>query len=260
MRKTMRILLIRHGNSEGNVDEAAYAAYGDPRVPLTETGGLQAHMAGRFVKKYSQANGIEQWSPVFVSSFLRPQQTLSAIFKAAGRGLFPEKPYEDPRLTEQSFGFISYAASQKGFFPKILSKLLIAFSRAVYADNPYSAKPLFGESPKEIAAHTKTFIDGTLQRDLAQGHENIMIVSHGAVMKAFLMSWFHLPMSAWQDLETPGNCDCYVIEGEPGNWRVRKIYDGETFEECDIDLIEHIKYPTWESLPPAPDALVPKDA
>jgi len=64
-----------------------------------------------------------------------------------------------------------------------------------------------------------------------------------------------LPITAWKELETPGNCDLYVIDGAPKKWQVRKIFNGETGKECDIDPIAHIVRPTFASLPEPPPAL-----
>ena len=47
----MRILLVRHGESEGNVDEQAYITIGDSRIGLTEKGWEQAEGTGIFLKK-----------------------------------------------------------------------------------------------------------------------------------------------------------------------------------------------------------------
>ena len=38
-----RIILLRHGQSMGNVDESAYVNTADWRIPLTEIGRKQAH-------------------------------------------------------------------------------------------------------------------------------------------------------------------------------------------------------------------------
>ena len=41
-----RIILLRHGQSLGNVDESAYVTTADWRIPLTDLGKDQAH--GKF--------------------------------------------------------------------------------------------------------------------------------------------------------------------------------------------------------------------
>lgn len=42
-----RIILLRHGQSLGNVDESAYVTTADWRIPLTDLGKDQAH--GKFL-------------------------------------------------------------------------------------------------------------------------------------------------------------------------------------------------------------------
>ncbi|MEM7680279.1 MAG: hypothetical protein AAF182_04695, partial [Pseudomonadota bacterium] len=79
---------------------------------------------------------------------------------------------------------------------------------------------------------------------------------HGAVMKAFMMHWFHLyDRESWKALDTPGNCDVIVIEGEKGNWSVKKIYDGERAQSLldhPINLIEGILRPNERPTPLPP--------
>ena len=48
----MRIFLVRHGESLGNVDETAYARMGDHNVPLTDLGVQQAVLSGQFIRDW----------------------------------------------------------------------------------------------------------------------------------------------------------------------------------------------------------------
>ena len=45
-----RIILLRHGQSLGNVDESAYVTTADWRIPLTDLGKDQAH--GKFLTNF----------------------------------------------------------------------------------------------------------------------------------------------------------------------------------------------------------------
>jgi hypothetical protein len=49
--KPRRIILMRHGESEGNVDPTIYSRKPDNKVELTENGHLQAKEAGKALKK-----------------------------------------------------------------------------------------------------------------------------------------------------------------------------------------------------------------
>ncbi len=45
-----RIILVRHGQSEGNVDEAAYGRTPDSQISLTLEGNEQAKLLGKKIK------------------------------------------------------------------------------------------------------------------------------------------------------------------------------------------------------------------
>ncbi|MCE5166293.1 hypothetical protein HAX54_016983, partial [Datura stramonium] len=70
-----RIILVRHGESEGNVDKNVYATVPDHRVQLTEKGIEQAKKAGELIR------GVVGKSKVYfyVSPFLRTRETLNEI-------------------------------------------------------------------------------------------------------------------------------------------------------------------------------------
>ena len=72
-----RIVLIRHGQSVGNVDESAYVTTADWRIPLTDRGREQAFSAGKTLK------GLIGEKEVFfyVSPYLRTAETLREVVK-----------------------------------------------------------------------------------------------------------------------------------------------------------------------------------
>lgn len=77
----MRILLVRHGESLGNVDPLAYGRVGDPRIPLTAEGQRQVRGTGDFLASYYQAHprdGRTHPQTVDTSTWLRAVQTEEA--------------------------------------------------------------------------------------------------------------------------------------------------------------------------------------
>lgn len=46
-----RIILVRHGESEGNVDESVYTRVPDPKIGLTNRGKVQAEQCGERIKR-----------------------------------------------------------------------------------------------------------------------------------------------------------------------------------------------------------------
>lgn len=254
-REKIRLLLCRHGRSQGNDDPRAYAAVGDAEIGLIEIGWQQAIHLGQHLGGYYSESGTQVWPMLFVSSYPRAQQTLSGVLHGMGPDIFSATPkiLEDPRLIEQSFGTLAELSSSGNPPDSPAAAFMLESSRSAYKNAPFSARPPFGESPKDIVVNVKSFIDGTLKRDIEEGKKDFLFITHGAVMKAFLMTWFHLPITAWKTLNTPGNCDVILIEGTPKNWHARKIYDGEKGIAVDIDPLAHIQRLTVNSLPPVPE-------
>ena len=98
--RAKRIILIRHGESEGNVDESAYVNTADWQICLTDKGKRQAQNAGAKLKKLlSEDDSIF----FYVSPYKRTLQTLAEI-----QDYFPKEQIwgirEEPRIAEQQFG------------------------------------------------------------------------------------------------------------------------------------------------------------
>ena len=67
-----RIILVRHGQSEGNVDEAAYEDCPDNKIRLTQKGRAQAFEAG---KRLANIIGDESMH-IFFSPYMRTRETM----------------------------------------------------------------------------------------------------------------------------------------------------------------------------------------
>ena len=96
-KRPRRIILVRHGQSQGNVDDKVYATVPDSQIALTERGFAQAVVAGLQIRSLV-GNGTVR---VFYSPYLRTKQTMLAILQAfdSQRVLLSS----EPRLREQDF-------------------------------------------------------------------------------------------------------------------------------------------------------------
>ncbi len=256
----MRILLVRHGESEGNVDATAYIKKGDRGVGLTDTGWQQAIGAGNFLKDVYK--GAVGWPVVYISSYQRTKETFRGLYEGI-KGNFPQEPklYEDPRLIEKFFGAASHLhhpAENLSDEEKLIYSTILDLSKKVNHVDPFTSSHLFGNSTKDTLTSVKNFLDGTFKRDCDEGKKDFLFVTHGAVIQAFLMSWAHLPMDAKNKVGNPHNCDVISIEGTPKNWTIRKIYDGEKFEAVDIEILKNIKPFSIDDLPPLSAQFQPK--
>lgn len=103
-----RIILVRHGESEGNRDGAAYTTVPDHRIALTQQGITQARNAGTQIQRViSNSDNIiddNNWKVYFyVSPYTRTRSSLREIARS-----FPRKSVigvrEECRIREQDFG------------------------------------------------------------------------------------------------------------------------------------------------------------
>lgn len=74
-----RIILIRHGESQGNVDVTAYSHIPDNRMPLSQKGRKQAHAAGRSLRQYI---GHDETVRFFLSPYKRTRETFEHIMES----------------------------------------------------------------------------------------------------------------------------------------------------------------------------------
>jgi len=100
-----RIVLLRHGESEANVDPAVYARVPDWRIALTANGVEQAQEAGR---KIAGLIGSESFG-VFSSPYVRTEQTKNAMLEGMGRE--PVFDYQGTTLREQEYDNMPPAVS-----------------------------------------------------------------------------------------------------------------------------------------------------
>jgi broad specificity phosphatase PhoE len=99
-----RIILVRHGESLGNVDESAYTRIPDSKICLTEKGWNQAVKCGKDIRELIESDHSDDWKAYFyVSPYKRTLQTLRGIGMAFERERIAGVR-EEPRLREQDFG------------------------------------------------------------------------------------------------------------------------------------------------------------
>lgn len=99
-----RIIVMRHGESRGNLDSAAYSTIPDHQIPLTEAGLAQARQAGAQLRDLIAGCSSPQWRAYFyVSPYARARSTLREIGRAfSKRRVIGVR--EECRIREQDFG------------------------------------------------------------------------------------------------------------------------------------------------------------
>jgi phosphohistidine phosphatase SixA len=104
-RRPTRIILVRHGESEGNVDSKKYCHIADPKIRLTEAGALQAQKCGQKIRSMIEKSHPKgDW---LVHFYVSPYTRTLCTLKEIGRAFEKEHIVgvrEEPRIREQDFG------------------------------------------------------------------------------------------------------------------------------------------------------------
>ncbi len=172
--KPQRILLVRHGNSEGNVDKNQYKTVADYALNLTPEGIAQARQAGKEIKNIVGSEPMY----VYLSPYYRTRQTYAYIKESIEANVV--KAIEDPRIREQDWGHL------RG--PEVNEEIIK--ERDQFSTFYYRIPD--GESGADVYDRVSTFLE-TLHRDFDKPEypENVLIVTHGMTLRLFLMRWFH---------------------------------------------------------------------
>lgn len=99
-----RIILVRHGQSEGNLDESMYTRVADPKIALTQKGMAEAEECGKRIRELIEQDKVANWQVYFyVSPYRRTLETLKSLASVFERSRIAGMR-EEPRLREQDFG------------------------------------------------------------------------------------------------------------------------------------------------------------
>ncbi len=196
--KPKRIILIRHGESEGNLDRNTYANKQDYKLLLTQEGIRQASHAGETIKRII---GNEK-AFFYISPLWRTRMTFEHIAKHLERDKIEWK--EDPRLREQEWGH----------FRDLKANIQIDAERNKFGTFYYRIKD--GESCADVYDRISDFLH-SLYRDFQKPDckENIIIVTHGMTLRMFLMRWFHWTVEEFETLRNPRNCEIVQMDLDP---------------------------------------------
>ena len=193
--KPKRIILVRHGTSEGNADRVVYETTPDYAVNLTLKGIEDARRAGKEIASLIGSESLR----VYLSPYYRTRQTCEHIIKN-----FPSQVdmvIEDPRLREQDWGHQRAVDDTD----------VIVDHRDAFS--PFYYRIPDGESGADVFDRISTFLE-SMYRDFNKDDfpANALIVSHGMTMRLFLMRWFHWSVEDFEELHNPCNGQVVVLK------------------------------------------------
>jgi broad specificity phosphatase PhoE len=227
--KPRRIILVRHGQSEGNVNREVYTHKPDYAVHLTELGRRQAHDVGKFLKELI---GNEEGVKFYTSPFWRARETTAEIKKWFEPNQL-HAVYEDPRLREQEWGH------------KSGQPYIIEHERERDRYGRFYWRFTDGESCADVYDRISDFLN-TLFRDFTKENfpENAIIVNHGMSMRLFLMRWLHLTVEEFESIKNPKNCGYFILERNK-NDKYDLITPYQTYEKP----THNFQFPKYTPLP-----------
>jgi broad specificity phosphatase PhoE len=212
------LLLVRHGESEGNVArEAAEAEHAteilidqrDPDVPLSGRGRSQAQALGRWLADLPpDRRPVTAWA----SPYVRAVQTAKLALEAAAL-MVPVRL--DERLRDRDLGILDRLTSRG-----IVDRYPDEAQRRHYLGKLYY-RPPGGESWSDIALRLRSFV-ADLER--VDGSARLLIVCHDAVILVLRYVLEELTEEQVFDIarrETLGNASVTRLarSGAAGRWR-----------------------------------------
>jgi broad specificity phosphatase PhoE len=184
---------VRHGETEWNLKGLFQGA---TDIPLDDTGRAQAREAGDRVK--SQNTFFEK---VISSPLGRAIETAELI---SGISRDDERFIIDDRIREMSFGELEGTDYYS-----------IKNNHGLLFRDPGNYVPECGEETYDsIMSRTVSFLDD-MKKKYGDGEGNILIQTHGACMRAMLLTLRGLDISEYWKLAV-GNCEFFVFEVNGG--------------------------------------------
>jgi len=202
----MKMYLVRHGESEHNVDRFRMAHIHDSKHALTELGCKQVEKAAEFLKME-----VNEKTVLYVSPYKRTRDTAKVI-----RSKLPESVayYESPLIREWEYGNL-YDFNDRP--PEVKKEYKAAGSFYFRYKNGES----FADVYLRATMFMHTVVDRLKQR---QQFENLVIVSHAAFIQALLGFLLHWPVEEMTDFQPVENGSITRVIEKDGEYEAEKIF------------------------------------
>ncbi|WP_433268087.1 histidine phosphatase family protein [Actinosynnema sp. CS-041913] len=212
----MRIILLRHGQSLGNIDELAYCRVPDHSLPLTPLGEDQAVEAGPRVKTLLGDAPVA----VYVSPYVRTRATLRGL----DLGAQAERVVAEPRLREQDWGNLQDPVQQE-----VLKHQRHAFGHFFF-------RLPNGESGADVDDRLAAFLVDLETRMTRPDHpDTALVVSHGLTIRLLCRRLFGWSIELFESLSNLETCEHRVLTHDGARWALDRPFsqwraspDGET--------------------------------
>ncbi len=223
--RPLRLFLVRHGQSEANLDMSVNSRLPDHRIELSAEGHRQASEAGGYLARIL-ANS--QRVRVLCSPYTRTRQTSAGIETALEKADVRFDKREAIELRELEFGLFDGVADED--LPTLFPREYEHYAKHKRFEGEFFAPMPLGESRCSVADRVKE-VFGTILRDAAKDRADpitdFIIVSHGVTIRCFRMQWMHYPWEWYERERNPHNCSVQLIEArDGGGYTDRLVFEG----------------------------------
>jgi broad specificity phosphatase PhoE len=163
MSPPIRLYLVRHGQSEANLDQTVNARLPDHRVELSPEGHRQAAAAGEYL---AGALPRDARIRILCSPYVRTRQTSAAIEQALTAAGLPYDRREAVELREIAFGLFDGIADED--LPKSFPREYEHYEKHKRFEGEFFAPMPLGESRVHVADRVKVRHDPARRRPRAQ--------------------------------------------------------------------------------------------
>lgn len=206
----MHVFLVRHGESQGNVDPSIHEHVADHAIGLSTRGLEQARTAGQTLAALMSERLPSEPRPhvrLWTSPYRRTRETADALIESADGWITDRR--EHVLLCEQQFGLFDGIADED--LPVRFPVEYAHYQKQERFEGKFWARVPLGESRFDVAVRVHQAF-GTFQRDKDwHGIDHIVVICHGVTLRAFVMMWCHLSPEWFDSQKNPNNCAIRVI-------------------------------------------------
>ncbi|MCC7004475.1 phosphoglycerate mutase family protein [Candidatus Nomurabacteria bacterium] len=189
-----KIIVMRHAESQEDVDKTVYAYTSDLDISLSPYGEIQSvNMSPKLASRIEGSH-----VHFYISPGLRLRQTYNLMTAHFPKAL--------------GSTFTVELLIMKQFWGDVTVKNRREIEIARYREGVLIYRFPNGESGPQLVARFKLFVEN-LRKDFQREDfpENIVILTHGFEMRVFLMVWFGWSTSYFESLANPRNCEMVTL-------------------------------------------------
>lgn len=177
----MNIFLVRHAQSESNVDPNVLKMQTNMAVSLSHTGLVQAKETAIFLANNISNASEYETTKIWNSPYNRTRQTAKAIKEQFSDKGIPFIEEESIYIAERQFGLVDDAKNYIEDFKHEANHYKLHKD----SNHDFFARPPLGESPFDMCIRLDFFLKVILGND--NQIKNHIVVSHGAAIRGLIM-------------------------------------------------------------------------